>query len=612
MDRRFPMMPSSSLFRSLDLHFARFVEEAAGTADRPLYAAAALASRAIREGHVCLDLADYAGRPLSLDPGEAAPETMPALSAWTDRLAASPVVATGGEERPLVLSGTLLYLFRYWDYENRLVSQLLRRSEGIVSDFDVALAKATIERLFAESPESVDRRKTAAAIALLKKFCLISGGPGTGKTSTVIRIAALLATLYTGENYPIALAAPTGKAATRLEESIAALLPGLDCPPEVLSAIPRTASTVHALLKPVPDSPRFRHDADHPLACKAVIVDEASMLDLALMTRLFEAVPIDSRIILIGDRDQLASVEAGALLGDLFGGDSPGYSAAMAAAIGSVMPEFPPAGDGAPSPADATVTLRTNFRFGNRSGIGLLSAAVNGGDVGAVTSILADHAIPDCGWWVPRSYADLLDRLRPLVVDRAEACFASDDPGEVLSLLRGFGILCAVRNGPFGVEGINARVEGMLAAGGLVPTAGPLYRGKPIMVTRNDYTSGLFNGDVGVIMPDPEEGGDLTAFFPDRENRVKAIAPVRLPPFETAYAMTVHKAQGSEFAATLLILPQNPSPLVTRELLYTGITRARERCDLWCSEETLKSAVTTRVRRSSGLRAKLDGANPYS
>jgi exodeoxyribonuclease V alpha subunit len=581
------------------------MEDLAGGVNRSLFIAAALASRAVSEGHICVNLADYAGTLLSFDHEAARNEPAPALTEWVSLLAASPVVAAQGEERPLVLSGSLLYLYRYWNYENRLAQQLLHRCAGIAADFNTVQAGELMTQLFGAGRDGADWQKIAAAVALLKHFCLISGGPGTGKTSTVIRIAALLAALHADSPFTILLAAPTGKAATRLEESINALLPGLHCSPEIASGIPKTASTVHSLLKPIPDSPYFRHDADHPLMCDAILVDEASMIDLALMTKLFEAVPLDARIILIGDRNQLASVEAGALLTDLDSGDSSGFSPDLTASIQKIMPEFEGPGTSAAPLADCIVTLRKAWRFDTRSGIGEASRSINSGDFNAVRSILADPAFPDCEWYIPHSQADFLARLRTMVIPRLRDCFASADPRTVLSLHAGFRILCALRSGPFGVTGINARVEKMLALEGLVPASGSFYPGKPILVTRNDYQVNLFNGDMGIIMPDREDGGVLKAFFPDGGAHVKALPLTRLPPHETAYAMTVHKAQGSEFDETLLILPPHPSPLVTRELLYTGITRARRRCTLWCSEETLRSAVATRLERTSGLREKL-------
>ncbi len=600
-----PVHSSLSAFGSLDLHFAHLMEDLAGGANRSLYIAAALASRAVSEGHICVNLADYAGTPIALERDTVRDEPVPSLTEWLSLLAASPVVAALGEKRPLVLSGSLLYLYRYWNYENRLATQLLHRCRGIASDFNTVQAGEIMAQLFGTSREGAEQQKIAAAVALLKRFCLITGGPGTGKTSTVIRIAALLTALHAGSPFTLLLAAPTGKAATRLEESIAALLPGLTCSPGIAAGIPKSASTVHSLLKPIPDSPYFRHNADHPLPCDAIIVDEASMIDLALMTKLIEAVPVDARIILIGDRNQLASVEAGALLADLDSCESSGFSPNLSAAIQKIVPEYEGPGATAAPLADCVVTLRTAWRFDNRSGIGQASRSINSGDIEAVRAILTDPAFPDCDWYIPHSHADFLARLRAMVIPRLKDCFAASDPRTAIALHAGFRILCALRSGPSGVAEINIRVERMLAAEGLVPANAPFYPGKPILITRNDYPVSLFNGDMGIIMPDREDGGALKAFFPDGGVGVRALSLSRLPPHETAYAMTVHKAQGSEFDETLLILPDYPSPLVTRELLYTGVTRARRRCTLWCSEETLRSAVATRLRRTSGLREKL-------
>jgi exodeoxyribonuclease V alpha subunit len=581
------------------------MEEFSGGINAPLRTAAALASRAVQEGNVCVDLSYFAGMRIPLVITDLPPDPMPPLARWIDLLSSLPVVTTGEEARPLVLRGNRLYLFRYWSYENRLAEQLRSRSRGIVADFNPDLAAATLAQLFYGMNDPAACQKTAAAVALLKRCCLISGGPGTGKTSTVVRIAALLATMYAGSPFTITLAAPTGKAATRLEESIAALLPGLPCSPDAASAIPTTASTVHALLGPIPDSPCFRHDAEHPLACDVLIVDEASMLDLALMTRLIEALPTESRIILIGDRNQLASVEAGPLLADLCGSTSPAFSPAMASAIGSLIPEFrTPEGGSAPLP-DCVVALQTNYRFGSGSGIGQASLAVNSGDFNTVISIFQDASFPDCAWRNFPEHADRAAELEAIVIDRWNSFFSAITPQEALARFADFRILCAVRNGPFGTGGVTARIERFLVAAGVIPAGSVHYRGQPVMITRNDYAANLFNGDIGVVLPDAGDAGTLKAYFPAGKDGVRAIPLGRLPLHETAWAMTVHKTQGSEFGEILLILPERPNPLVTRELLYTGMTRARRRCELWCSEETLRSAVATPLKRVSGLREKL-------
>jgi exodeoxyribonuclease V alpha subunit len=616
MNPAIPSAPDS--FSPLDLHFARLMEKFSGSRPNPsLLLAAALASNAVQDGHICVDLSDYAGTAMLFSNPPAPAGQWPDLRSWNDALAATPVVGVPGEYRPLVLSGTRLYLYRYWDYERRLVAVLLKRSKTDMTPCDTKAAAECLRSLFPERQEEINWQKTAAAVALFKKLTVISGGPGTGKTTTVIRIAAILATLSKEKNIRFLLAAPTGKAAARLEESIAAQLPALGLPPDIAALMPRTASTIHSLLGTIPDSPYFRHDANNPLSCDAVIVDEASMVDCALMTKLLDAVPPTARVILIGDKDQLASVEPGAVLGDLCGsGSEQGYSPALCAAIQSVMPEFTIAGRSGPPIADSIVTLRKNYRFGTDSGIGRVSRAVNQGNADETAALLKNTAISDCVWWIPSSYDALLERLQKVVLDVMGDLRRSSDPLTALDLFARFRILCAVRNGPLGVTAMNSRVEAMLAAAGLINAKTLHYRGRPIMITRNDYGVDLYNGDIGVIMPDHDDNNTLKAFFAHDRSLVRSVSLHQLPPHETAYSLTVHKAQGSEFKHTVLILPSLPSPVVTRELLYTGITRSRDRCELWCTEEVLRSAVASRIKRTSGIREALwgkhDGESGYS
>jgi exodeoxyribonuclease V alpha subunit len=415
--------------------------------------------------------------------------------------------------------------------------------------------------------------------------------------------------LATGAQLRIALAAPTGKAAVRLEESISAHLPSLNCPAESATMIPRTASTIHSLLGTIPDSPCFRHDSANPLPFDVIIVDEASMVDLALMAKLFDAIPPAARVILLGDKDQLASVEAGALLGDICDtGSEHGYSPALCSAIKSIMPEFTVTCNTEPPIADSIITLKENYRFGASSSIGKVSLAVNSGNFSETISLLKNGSLTDCTWWNPPSYQALLTRLRNVLLDNMDGFRQSDSPETLLALFARSRILCAVRNGPLGVTTLNSSIETILASEGLIPAGTPQYRGKPVIVTRNDYTADLYNGDVGVLLPDSNDDNTLKAFFVrNPAEPARAIPLHRLPPHETAYAMTVHKSQGSEFERTIIIMPSQPSAIVTRELLYTAITRSRTTCELWCTEEVLRKAVTTGTRRSSGIREKLWG-----
>ncbi|HTG44500.1 MAG TPA: exodeoxyribonuclease V subunit alpha, partial [Verrucomicrobiae bacterium] len=404
-------------------------------------------------------------------------------------------------------------------------------------------------------------------------FTVITGGPGTGKTQTVKKILARLFELPGGVDLRIALAAPTGKAAARLTESVRTVREDLK------------ATTIHRLLGYLPGSPYFRHRGDNLLTADVVVIDEASMVDLALMAKLFAAVRPDARLILLGDRDQLASVEAGSVLADI------------CAAAEKAAPNEPLHG--------AVLELRRNFRFAESGGIFRVSSAVNAGDADAAIAALQDEADPEAQWQPLPSAAQLVDALREKVIAAFRACLETEDPVEALTRLQLFRILCAVRHGPFGVENLNEVAEEILAAAGLVAPQRAFYRGRPLTITQNDYNLGLFNGDSGIILPDPEGDGELRAFFLSAEGRLRRFLPSRLPHHETAFAMTVHKSQGSEFGGILLLLPESDSPLLTRELLYTALTRARNQVEVWATEPVLRAAITRRVTRVSGLRDAL-------
>lgn len=453
-----------------------------------------------------------------------------------------------------------------------------------------------------------DWQKVAAFAALRKRLCVISGGPGTGKTTTVARILALL---IESEGIPgrrIALAAPTGKAAARLQEAIQGEKAKLACPDAVKEAIPETASTIHRLLGSIPNSPFFRHDARHPIEADVVVIDEASMTDLALMSKCVQAVPAKARLIIMGDRHQLASVEAGAVLSDICGGDrAPVFSAAFAAeaeaACGFPM-EASPSAEGR---GDCIVALRRNFRFGSASGIGRLSEAIRGGDADEAMAILRGGGFADLEWRdIPDGRA--LQRSLPTVAAEGYAPYLVAESTEAtFDAFGDFRILCAVREGPFGVSAMNAATERTLADRGFIRLTSRWYRGRPVMVTRNDYGVRLFNGDIGIVTGasagddggDREDRADQVLFSSDQGFR--AVHAMRLPEHETVYALTVHKSQGSEFGTVLLVLPDRDSPVLTRELLYTGVTRARSRLLVWGREEAVRAAVSRPTARASGL-----------
>jgi exodeoxyribonuclease V alpha subunit len=605
------LFEESGLFSEMDLQFARFITRISNRPARNLFLAAALASRATGNGHVCLDLKTVAGQ--ALDP-ESVPEnpfSCPDLPAWLESLENADAVGRPGDDAPLILDEQQrLYLFRYWEYERLLIEKILEWTENDPARPDEAFLKKRLGELFRKEDRSgPDWQEVACFTAASRKFCVISGGPGTGKSTVVSRILALLALLGCGSAFRTALAAPTGKAAQRLQEAVRAGAEDLPLPSSVRETLPSEASTIHRLLGPVAGSPFFHHNAANPLAVDGVIVDEASMVDLPLMSKLVQALPSHARLILLGDQDQLASVEAGAVLGDLcdrgarhFHGDA--FCRRYHEVTGQVIP-----GGAGPAVQDSLVRLEKNYRFGRTSGIGIVSRAVNRGDGNGALEALKDASRNDILWVRLPDPQSLPAALKKAVVSGYGACLETHDPLRAFSELERFRILCAVRRGPFGVLSLNRIVEGILRAERLIRPEGLWYRGRPILILRNDYVLGLFNGDMGLILPDEDSGGDLRAFFRTQDGSVRKIHPARLPEHETVFAMTVHKSQGSEFEEVILLLPDQPSPVLTRELIYTGLTRARKKVAVWGREDVFVEGVSRRIARSSGLRDALWGRN---
>jgi len=584
----------------LDIHFAALMCRLAGEASEELALAAALVSNSRGEGHVCLVLEDYAGKDLSA-PGNAGPYRTPAAADWRVQLRRFPVVGAPGEFRPLILDDRgRLYLHRYWCYERTLADRLLHLARMPHFPWDDASARSALSRLFPNAGDETRWQKLAAATALLRPLSVISGGPGTGKTSTVVRILALLLEGADGNPLDIAMAAPTGKAALRLQESVRRIKCSLPVEASVLDAMPEEATTLHRLLGGRPDSIHFRHNRENPLPLDVLILDEASMVDMALMAKLLQALPAHARLILLGDRDQLASVEAGAVLGDVCG-SLPGFSRAFSGHLQRLTGEIVPAGEGTGAPLrDSVVALRHSFRFGAESGIGRMAQAVNRGDARRCLELLSDASRPDIR--LLGGSEDYLDWAVAAYRGYFEAV-AKGSPVE--ALLREFGqirLLCAVRRGPRGVVEVNRLIEQSLEGAGLLDAGRDWYDGRPVMILRNDYNLRLFNGDIGIFLREREQ-----ICFTGVDGEVRCVAPSRLPEHETAFALTVHKSQGSEFDRLLLLLPDRDTPLLSRELIYTGMTRARQEVTIAATEAVLRSSVERSLNRMSGLREALWG-----
>ncbi len=576
------------------------------------------------EGHVCLELGDLASRTN--------------LAELRSALLASGLVGTPEDAgaKPMVVDAqNRLYLHRYFDYEKRLAQRLMRAARAAPAAVD----SATRERLqaffpadtaqppdhpksqpvgqvdwlaeAAASPERrVDWQQLATALALRQRLSIISGGPGTGKTTTLVNLLACL--IAQDPDCRIALAAPTGKAAARMTETVIARSAHL--PQDIRAKLPADSFTIHRLLGVTPTG--FTHHAGNRLAIDALVVDEASMLDLALATKLLEAVPETARIILLGDKDQLSAVEAGAVFSDLSAdpGLSENCKQGLATLCGlSPAQIVPPSAIHASALQDSVSWFNRNFRFAADSGIGRLAADIKGGRSGPALAGLGSGADQSVRWFAEGAalpcpatlalmlagYADYLEALR----------HDSSDAAAITAAFGKFRLLCAVHEGPRGVTAINERVtqhaRKLLAAmqPGSNDTRQPWYTGRPVMVLRNDPLLKLFNGDIGITLPDAS--GELMVFFADAGGGLRAVAPVRLPLHQTAFAMTVHKSQGSEFDAVLVLLPEQRSPVLTRELLYTAVTRARHRVAISASAEVIAQAIDSPTQRSSGLLARL-------
>lgn len=603
MDPWLITLMQAGALRPIDAHFAELMQRLCVHPAPEVTLAAAVLSRHCGEGHVCLPLERLAGGECFPDPAGIAPQA-PALRAWMDVLLRSGIAGAPGTAAPLILdSAGRLYLERLWRDETTLATRL-RALAAPRPDVDPAMVRAALAPLFPGEDAGGTGQRRGAAIAALNSLAVISGGPGTGKTTAVTRLlAALIALAGDGPAPRIALAAPTGKAAARLAETLHMGREGPGLADPLRAALPTEVRTVHRLLGYRPQDGGFRHGPENPLPCEVLVVDEASMVDLPMMTRLVEALPQGARLVLLGDRDQLASVDAGAVLGDICVDAGRGYSVAAVSRLEAATGDAPPAG-GPGGVGDAIALLEHSYRFAGGGGIGRLAAAVRAGDAPAALAVLRESS-PELGWAQPGSPAQLASRVGEWAVQVYGALGSAAGPDAALAVIEGTRVLAALREGPYGVAGLNTAIERALRRAGVLRGEGLHYPGRPLLVTRNAPELGLFNGDLGVLFPDSRADGALRAWFHGADGALRAFAPGRLPTHETVYAMTVHKAQGSECDSALLVLPPEPTPVATRELVYTALTRARAHLAVWATEGALTAAIGTRSQRDSGLAAAL-------
>ena len=601
-----------------DVHVASRLATLLHETDESVVLALALAVRATRHGSVVIDLSSIAQATSVSEDTEISDNSgvpWPEPGAWAASCEASAL--TSGAEAPLRQRGTLLWLAKYDAQEQRVADQLLTRTRTLPDDLDLEQLRTGLDRLFPD-PADADQR-LAAAICALPRVSVIAGGPGTGKTTTVSRLLALLR-----EQRPqsrIALAAPTGKAAARLGEAVARSLETLpDADRARLSGLEST--TLHRLLgwRPGPHS-GFRHDHTNRLPFDIVVIDEASMVSLTMMDRLLDALRPAARLILVGDPDQLASVEAGAVLADIVGDTTPGpHTAPFLAALDTVNPSHgsTPAD---PTPAhhlrDGIALLTTNHRFRASSAISALASAIRAGHTDDTLSILragdAGVEFVELDDTAPIS-GEVLGIVQAEIEGWAAALRAATLRGDhhaALQALESHRLLCAHRRGPRGVQHWGALAKRWAtsdASSSRSPSLDAYYPGEPLLVTANDYEIGLFNGDTGIVAAPPDPRSAATQAWFDHGGQPVTVPLVRLGGVQPAYAMTVHRTQGSQFGRVTVILPTATSNLATRETLYTAVTRAVGHVRVVGSTAAIIDAVTTPILRATGLQRRLNTA----
>jgi exodeoxyribonuclease V alpha subunit len=564
------------LLSASDIRIAQRVAEIAGEASDPVRLALALAVRSVRNGSTCVELTELAEELGA----QHADLPWPDAATWFAEVAASPLV--DADVPVMRVEGRLIYLDRYFEFETDLCRDLIARGHREPPQPDDALLTSDLARLF--PGDGYAEQRAAGERAARGWTSVLTGGPGTGKTTALARLLAVLASQATAAGRPplrVALAAPTGKAAARMKEAVAAIADEegfTDDERTWLKGL--TASTMHRLLGFRPDNgTRFRHDRDRRLPHDVVVVDESSMVSLTLMARLVEAVRPDSRLILVGDPDQLASIEAGTVLRDLVTGW----------------------GSGDTSPVSH---LESGHRFGGA--ISELAIAVRDGDADAAIDILRAGTASGDGTVRLVPGERLAETIRDVVLPDARAMVEAALDGDVeraLRVLDGHRLLCAHREGPFGATTWNQQVERWLDEETGYALGRPWFAGRPVLLTENDRGLRLYNGDTGITMP---AGDGLAVVIAEQERR--RFAPSRLGAVHTAYAMTVHRSQGSQFDRVSVLLPDDESRLLTRELLYTALTRAQTSVTLIGSEDAVRAAIDTRVLRASGLAERLGTA----
>ncbi len=589
-------------FSSFDLHFADLLYNIDNSNNSIIYISAALASKALHEGHTCLDMGKLASKsyifkdiPFTLD-------SLPSLEHWRNALLLSKIAGSPGDYRPLIIDGSRLYIYRYWKYEDYLARSLLSKTSLLTSD--ISMYKSQIDCLFpTKLSDELDFQKIAAVASLINNCTIISGGPGTGKTTTVAKIIVLLLIVY-GCKLRIAITAPTGKAAARLSTSINQIVPALSFTDNIKHAIPNNASTLHRLLGVNPHTTEFLHNSTNLLPYDVVIIDEASMIDLALMSKCISALSPNCKLILLGDKNQLSSVEAGSVLGDICDtGSSHSFTPAFNKRLQTIFPNICLSKDDESEFSNCIISLQKSYRFSSSSGIGLLSHAINEGSFDVVFDILNDPNQNECTFKQLSQNSDIVSMLKPYANNYFTPLLNSNNPNAAFEILDNFRFLGTIRQGSFGVDTINELIASILLHKKVDNFI--TFHSKPIIITNNNYALEVFNGDTAILQTDSANINNLRAAFKTQDSTIRYLQLRQLTSWDSAYALTVHKSQGSEFDSVVLVLPPFESPILTRELLYTAVTRAKKKIEIWGTLPILKKCIASRIERTSGLRDKL-------
>lgn len=590
-------------FSHMDRALAEMMQRLDPQSDAWVLLAAALVSKYASQGHVCVDLAGLLSA--GVFDGERQEPVMPTISLaeWLQRLSSSPLVGAPGDKAPLILTDHRLYLHRLWTHESEVAQALIRRCRPVQPQPAIDTALSDLDRIF---PDANPQQVQAMRSALTQSLTVVSGGPGSGKTYTIAMLMVLLNRVDRAHGLRVHLAAPTGKAAIRLSTSIQAAMEQLSTVSEGDRAAFSTVQTVHRMLGVAPGQTTPRYNSRNKLPSDVVVVDEASMIDLGMMAQILDALSDSTHLILLGDKDQLASVAPGAVLGDICSHVEPSV-----AIVQEVQHEVESSHILTPH----IVVLAQRYRFGPEGGIDLLGSAINKGRAEQALELLENSDLPDITLRSVRNIADLHAAIDALAPDAFQPLVQCNDPATSLRMLDRLKLLTPLRGGPFGVAALNTAMQDALqranAIAGHHSTPSDWFSGRPIMITRNDYTLRLFNGDIGITMAeDADRLHRFKVYFKDAAGGMRSVAAEQLTQVETAFATTVHKSQGSEFECVILILPDRPSPILTRELLYTAVTRARSAVEIWGTAGVFSSAVKTEIKRMSGLRHALWGEKP--